>query len=195
VELAARDQVDFPGWRVPASPSAPAIAASARRTPNVQDGVIRLGRVALGGETQLQLYAVIGSFGPADLMQLSARNPIEVDTMGENKQYVLSLVIPERAHSGSKTQFRCDNQPKKRGRPRGSSNKMSPAMKKMIVEVAEELGRVPYEDWDKIPCGDGVKGFIKSMAIRDLKVFLMLVCRCMPPAKRASLDRRPFSEK
>jgi hypothetical protein len=100
-------------------PAAPAIAASARRTPNVQDGVIRLGRVALGGETQLQLYAVIGSFGPADLMQLSAR----------------------------------------------------------------------------IPCGDGVKGFIKSMAIRDLKVFLMLVCRCMPPAKRASLDRRPFSEK
>jgi hypothetical protein len=70
-----------------------------------QDGVIRLGRVALGiyggercdgprlamraespfGGTQLQLYGVILSFGPADLMQLSARNPIEVDNAGWNE--------------------------------------------------------------------------------------------------------------
>jgi hypothetical protein len=72
---------------------------------------------------------------------------------------------------------------------------MSPAMKEMIVEVAQELGRVPYEDWDKLPCGDGVKGFLKRLAIQDLKLFAMLMYRCIPAPKRASLDRRPYSEK
>jgi hypothetical protein len=49
--------------------------------------------------------------------------------MGENGPYVLSAVVPQRANSGSKTQFRADNQPEKRGRPRGSRNKMSRAFK------------------------------------------------------------------
>jgi hypothetical protein len=115
--------------------------------------------------------------------------------MADNETYVLSLVIPERANSGSKTKFSADNQPKKRGRPRGSGNKMSPALKQMIFEVAEELGRIPYEDWGKIPCGDGAKDFIRSLAIRDMKVFLMLMYRSIPPAKRASRDDRPYSEK
>ena len=51
--------------------------------------------------------------------------------MGENGPYVLSAVVPQRANSGSKTQFRADNQPEKRGRPRGSRNKMSCAFKEM----------------------------------------------------------------
>jgi hypothetical protein len=68
-------------------------------------------------ELSYKLYGVIGSFGPADLMQLSARSPIEVDTMGENEPYVLSAVVPQRAHLGSETQFSADNQPEKRGRP------------------------------------------------------------------------------
>jgi hypothetical protein len=65
--------------------------------------------------------------------------------MGD-EPYVLSAVVPERAHAGSETQFRADNQPKKRGRPRGSRDKMPRALKEMLVEVAEELGRV------EIPC-------------------------------------------
>jgi hypothetical protein len=131
-------------------------------------------------------------------MQLHARNPIEVDIMADDELYVLSRVIPERANSGSRTHFSADNQPKKRGPPRGSRNKMSPAMKDMIAEVAEEVGRVPYEDWDKLLCGDdddGAKGFLKNLAIREQKVFLWFVCRMIPPPKRASRDRRPYSEK
>ena len=65
--------------------------------------------------------------------------------MGD-EPYVLSAVVPERANGGSETQFRADNQPKKRGRPRGSRDKMPRALKEMLVEVAEELGRV------EIPC-------------------------------------------
>ena len=114
--------------------------------------------------------------------------------MGKNEQYVLSAVAPERANGGSETQFRADNQPKKRGRPRGSRNKMSRALKEMLVEVAEELGRVPYKDWDKLPCGDGLKGFLKSFAIRDLKAFAMLMCRALPSPRRASRGRRPMQE-
>jgi hypothetical protein len=65
------------------------------------------------------------------------------------EQYVLYPAIPQRAHSGSETQFRTDNQPEKRGRPRGSRNKMPRALKEMIVEVAEEIGRADRKDWDK----------------------------------------------
>jgi hypothetical protein len=104
-------------------------------------------------------------------MQLPVRNPIEVDILGENEPYVLSAVVPERANSGSKTKFRADNQPKKRGRPRGSRNRMPRALKEMLVEVAEELGRVPYKDWDKLLLSggdDGLKGFLKVLAVRDL---------------------------
>jgi hypothetical protein len=114
--------------------------------------------------------------------------------MGEHGPYVLFAVVPERANGGSETQFRADNQPKKRGRPRGSRNKMSPALKAAIVEVAEELGGVPYKDWDKLPCGDGLKGFLKSFAIQDLKGFAMLMCRALPPPSRGSRGRRPMQE-
>jgi hypothetical protein len=68
-----------------------------------------------------------------------------------------------------------------RGRPRDSPNKMSPAFKQMLLEVAKELGSVPYKDWDKLPCGDGLKGFLKTLAIQDLKAFAMLMCRALPP--------------
>jgi hypothetical protein len=116
--------------------------------------------------------------------------------MGENGPYVLSAVVPERANSGSKTQFRADNQPEKRGRPRGSRNKMSRALKEMIIEVAEELGRVDPKDWDKLLCGDddGVKGFLKVLAVRELSFFGMLICRALPPPSRASVRRRPMRE-
>jgi hypothetical protein len=129
-------------------------------------------------------------------MQRSARNPIEVEIMGEN-EYVLSAVVPQRANLGSESQFRADNQPEKRGRPRGSRNKMPRALKEMIVAVAEELGCVPYKDWDKLLCGedDGVKGYLKFLAIRQPATFSILMCRCIPSPKRASLGRGPLSEK
>jgi hypothetical protein len=117
--------------------------------------------------------------------------------MGENEPYVLSAVLPQRAHLGSETQFSADNQPEKRGRPPGSRNKMPRALKEMIVEVAEEVGRVPYKDWHKLLCGedDGVKGFLKTLAIREPKVFAMFICRCVPSPKRASRGRGPRPEK
>jgi hypothetical protein len=119
---------------------------------------------------------------------------IEVDTMAE--PYVLSPVVPQRANSGSKTQFSAENQPAKRGRPRGSRNKMSPALKQMIAEVAEELGRLDCRDWDKSLRGekDGVKRFLKNLAIRELKVFGWLMCRCVPSTKRASPGRGQMQE-
>src|ERR1700683_3962466 len=113
--------------------------------------------------------------------------------MGKN---ALSAAVPERANAGSKTQFSTDNQPEKRGRPRGSRNKMSRALREMIVEVAEELGRVDPKDWDKLLCGDddGVKGVLKVLAVRELKVFAMLICRAFPPPSCASVRRRPMRE-
>jgi hypothetical protein len=143
------------------------------------------------------LYKVIGSFGAADLMQLPVRIPIEVNIMGENEPYVLSAVVPERANAGSETQFSTDNQPEKRGRPRGSRNKMSRALREMIVEVAEELGRVDPKDWHKLLCGgdDGVKGVLKVFAVREPATFSMLICRCIPPPKRASVRRRPMRKR
>jgi hypothetical protein len=102
----------------------------------------------------------------------------------------------ERANSGSKTQFRADNQPEKRGRPRGSRNKMSCAFKEMLIEVAEEVGSVDPKDWDKLLCGDddGVKGYLKVLAVRELKVFAMLICRAFPPPSCAFVRRRPMRE-
>jgi hypothetical protein len=115
--------------------------------------------------------------------------------MGD-EPYVLSAVAPERANGGSETQFRADNQPKKRGRPRGSRNKMSRAFKEMLIEVAEEVGSVDPKDWDKLLCGDddGVKGYLKVLAVRELKVFAMLICRAFPPPSCASVRRRPMRE-
>jgi hypothetical protein len=75
---------------------------------------------------------------------------VKTTEMGKIKKYVISQMIPQRAHIGSESEFRADNQPEKRGRPRGSRNKISPAMKKMILEVIQELGNVPYKDWDKL---------------------------------------------
>jgi hypothetical protein len=116
--------------------------------------------------------------------------------MGGDEPYILSAVVPQRAHLGSETQFRTDNQPEKRGRPRGSRNKMTRALKEMIVEVAEELGRVAYKHWEKLLCGedDGLKGYLKFLAIREPKVFAMLICRALPPPSRASVRRRPMRE-
>jgi hypothetical protein len=113
------------------------------------------------------------------------------------EQYVISPVIPQRANLGSKTQFSADNQPEKRGRPRGSRNKMPRVLKEMIAEVAEEVGRVARKDWDMLLCGDddGLKGYLKYLAIREPKVFLMLICRALPPPSRASVRRRPIRER
>jgi hypothetical protein len=113
------------------------------------------------------------------------------------EQYVISPVIPQRANFDSRTQFSADNQPEKRGRPRGSRNKMPRALKEMLVEVAEEVGRLPRKDWDKLLCGDddGLKGYLKYLAIREPKVFLMLICRALPAPSRASVRRRPIRER
>jgi hypothetical protein len=117
--------------------------------------------------------------------------------MGKNGPYVFSAVVPGRANSGSKTQFRADNQPERRGRPRGSRNKMSRAFKEMLIEVTEEVGRVAPKDWDKLLCGDddgGLKGYLKVLAVRKPKVFGMLICRAFPPPSRASVRRTPMRE-
>jgi hypothetical protein len=76
--------------------------------------------------------------GHCRLMQLSG-----VITMGD--ETILLAVVPERANGGSNTRFGTDNQPKGRGRPRGSRNKMSPAFKRMLLEVAKELGSVALQ--------------------------------------------------
>jgi hypothetical protein len=98
---------------------------------------------------------------------------------------------------GSKTRFSNDNQPEKRGRPRGSRNKMPRVLKEMIAEVAEEVGRVDRKDWDMLLLGDddGLKGYLKYLAIREPKVFLMLICRALPPPSGASVRRRPTRER
>jgi hypothetical protein len=44
-----------------------------------------------------KLYGVIGSVGHAVRSAIRAK-PNEVDTMGENEPYVLSAVVPQRAH-------------------------------------------------------------------------------------------------
>jgi hypothetical protein len=66
----------------------------------------------------------------------------------------------------------------------------------MIAEVAEELGRLDCRDWDKSLRGekDGVKRFLKNLAIRELKVFGWLMCRCVPSTKRASPGRGQMQE-
>jgi hypothetical protein len=132
--------------------------------------------------------------GLPDLMRLFARSSIEV---GKMEQYVVSPVIPQRAHLGSKTQFSADSQPEMRGRPRGSRNKMPRVLKEMIAEVAEEVGRVDRKDWDMLLCGDddGLKGYLKYLAVREPKVFLMPICRALPPPSRASVRRRPIRER
>ena len=73
---------------------------------------------------------------------------------------------------------------------------MPRALKEMIVEVAEEVGRVNYEDWDKLLCGEnhGLKGYLKFLAIRQPEVFGMLICRALPQPSRASVRRRPMRE-
>jgi hypothetical protein len=46
-------------------------------------------------------------------------------------------------------------------------------------------------------CGDddGLKGYLKFLAIREPKVFAMLICRALPPPSRASVRRRPIRER
>jgi len=77
--------------------------------------------------------------------------------------------------------------------PPGSRNKMPRDLKEMIVGVAEEVGRVDHKDWDKLLCGedDGTRGYLKFLAIRQPATFSMLMCRCIPSPKRASLGRAP----
>jgi hypothetical protein len=48
-------------------------------------------------ELSFKLYGVIGSVGHAVRSAIRAK-PNEVDTMGENEPYVLSAVVPQRAH-------------------------------------------------------------------------------------------------
>jgi hypothetical protein len=66
----------------------------------------------------------------------------------------------------------------------------------MLVEVAKEVG-ASREDWDKLLCGDddGLKGYLKFLAIREPEIFLMLICRALPPPNRASAHRRPIPER
>jgi hypothetical protein len=115
--------------------------------------------------------------------------------MGKNEPYVLSAVVPQGAHSGSETHFSAENQSEKRGRPRGARNKMPRALKEMIVEVAEEVGRVNREDWISYSAvRTMVKGYLKFLAIREPEVFAMLICRALPPSIQASVSRRPMRE-
>jgi hypothetical protein len=127
---------------------------------------------------------------------LPLAEPIEVNNMAENEPCVISAVIPQRGHSPNATSFTAENQPKKRGRPKGSPNKMTPAFKQALVEVAEEVGRVDRKDWEKLLCGDddGQKGYLKFLAIREPRVFGMLLYRALPTPSRATVRRRPLEE-
>jgi hypothetical protein len=55
---------------------------------------------------------------------------------------------------GQRNPIQCRQPARKRGRPRGSRNKMPRVLKEMIAEVAEEVGRVDRKDWDMLLCGD-----------------------------------------
>jgi hypothetical protein len=64
------------------------------------------------------------------------------------------------------------------------------------AEVAEEVGRVDRKDWDMLLCGedDGLKGYLKYLAVREPKVFLMLICRALPPPSRASVRQKALMQ-
>jgi hypothetical protein len=90
--------------------------------------------------------------------------------------------------------FTADNQPKKRGRPKGSPNKVPREMKDAIVAAMEELGRIPRKDWEKHLAeggnSDDLTGFFKVLAVHKQALFgrlfvLPLIPRERPP-RRAS---------
>jgi hypothetical protein len=112
------------------------------------------------------------------------------------EEHGIRLAMPQRANVDSETRFSADRQPERRGRPRGSRNKMSAAFKRTMLEVMQELGGVAREDWDKLLTGDvdDFKGYLKFLAIRHPKVFGALLCRMIPPPPRARRGRRPMQE-
>jgi hypothetical protein len=74
---------------------------------------------------------------------------------------------------------------------------MPRALKERLVEVAEEVGRVPREDWDKLLCGDddGLKGYLKFLAIREPRCSSCLfVVLCHRPAEPLPTGGRYGSE-
>jgi len=92
-------------------------------------------------------YGVILSFGPADLLQLSARNPIEVD--GENELYVFGRTCP----CGHRNPVPRRQPAQTAWPPSWLARRDAPCIEGDALEVAEELGRV------KIHCHSRPKGF------------------------------------
>jgi hypothetical protein len=57
-------------------------------------------------------------------------------------------------------------------------------MKDALIAAAFELGQLHTDKWEeaaKEPDADGMKHFFKVAAVREMKTFLIIVARIMPP--------------
>jgi len=80
--------------------------------------------------------------------------------------------------------FTKDRQPKRNpGRPPGAVNKMTRTIRDAVIAAADELGRIKPKEWSKQLEGEpenGIKGFFKVLAVRELRTFGIILARMIP---------------
>jgi hypothetical protein len=88
---------------------------------------------------------------------------------------------PRKAHHDK--QFSSSYQPPNRGRHLGSVGRITRTMKDAVIAAADELGQVDPALWPEHVKGDpgqGMKGFFKTLALKELRTFGVIVARLIP---------------
>jgi hypothetical protein len=83
-------------------------------------------------------------------------------------------------HAG---QYSADKPPPHPGRPKGSLNRITRTMKDAVIAAAEELGQIDFDKWEEHLKGDpenGMKQFFKTLAVKELRTFGIILARIMP---------------
>jgi hypothetical protein len=99
---------------------------------------------------------------------------------------------PTKSHKNApgRNRFSGENQPKKRrGRPRGSRNKLTKSMTELLLRAAAEVGDSTQPGRD----GKGrVLGYFKVSAILERRTYLALLGRGLPLYLHAQVSHKPI---
>lgn len=102
---------------------------------------------------------------------------------------------PNRSHKNApgRHRFSSNNQPAKRGRPKGSQNTLGLNLRQIILEAGENVGNVGIDkDGNRINGEGGMLGYIEWLARNEPRAYGVLLRANMPAEIRATMVLKPM---
>jgi hypothetical protein len=132
---------------------------------------------------------------PAEV-ESSTVPPVRATTYGVGKISRLTRgSAPNKSHKNApgRHRFSSDNQPPRRGRPKGSLNTLGLSLRQIIIQAGENVGNVGTDkDGNRINGEGGMLGYMEWLARNEPRTYGILLRANMPAEIRATVTLRPM---